>query len=304
MASLRCEHCRHYNPANAESCEECEAPLHPGPQGGPGWRTAATAGPGRAWSPADDIPAPPFKQAGDVLLPMLAVYRKQFTLVGLLVLLTTVPQVLLQYGVLDVLNGAAAGVHEGGDSRGIAGMVNLFVWLMGIFCRALLSGALIYAVVDLQRTGHASAVECLRRGLKVLPQVFVVSLLYWVIVAAGWVLFFVPGVIFSLMFAVSVPAAVIERRRVLDAMMRSYELTKGSKGQIFVTYFLWLLLVIVVALVLLLSFVWSETMESLPMALLWTVVFGMINSSLHVLTAYIYLGLVREHRSGLSPVTV
>ena len=55
-----------------------------------------------------------------------------------------------------------------------------------------------------------SAGECLKRGWKVLPRVFLVTLLYGIIVGLGYVLLIVPGVIFSLMFAVSVPAAVVE----------------------------------------------------------------------------------------------
>jgi hypothetical protein len=46
--------------------------------------------------------------------------------------------------------------------------------------------------------------------------------------------FIVPGVLLFIMWSVSVPAKVLENRGVLDSMSRSMDLTKGSRGRIFV----------------------------------------------------------------------
>jgi hypothetical protein len=81
-------------------------------------------------------------------------------------------------------------------------------------------------------------------------------------------------------------------------MKRSYELTKGNKGLIFITLFLWGLLVTVLSWVVTWSFANSGNLDLLPTLLLQTAVIGMLNSSIHVLTVYIYLGLLREQRSG------
>ena len=106
-----------------------------------------------------------------------------------------------------------------------------------------------------------------------------------------------PGIIFSLMFAVAVPAAVVEGRGPIAAMQRSYELTSGYKGLIFLTYFLWGVLVFVLNWVIQWSFLSTGGLDLLPRLLLQTAAVGMINSSLHVLTVYIYLGLLSERRS-------
>src|SRR5687768_14028756 len=105
-----CAACGHVNRIGAFACEACDARLYAagggeptgsararfGAPGEPEWADPEPHGSG-AWEPGESIPAPPFKSVGDVLSPMLAVYRKHFTLVGILVLLTTLPQGLLQY---------------------------------------------------------------------------------------------------------------------------------------------------------------------------------------------------------------
>lgn len=299
MNSPRCEYCGHLNHADAENCAGCDFPVGAdrggraaGAWGQPRRAPGVTFGAG---APDDAIPAPPFKGAGDVISPMLAVYRKHFTLVGILVLVATVPEALIRYGVLDLTGAGIALVSTGidlGSARGV------FFWLLALASGALLSGSLVHAVVGLQRAGGASAGECLSRGLAALPRVFLLSLLYTVMVIAGYVLLVVPGVILSLMFAVSIPALVVEGLGPVAALKRSHELTKGYKGLLFITYFLWGVLIFVLNWVVMWSFVGGVKIDLLPSLLVQTAVLGMLNSSLHVLTVYIYLGLLRERQGG------
>ncbi|MFL6256983.1 MAG: hypothetical protein ACJ74T_18400 [Pyrinomonadaceae bacterium] len=311
MNNPLCALCGHVNRDGAITCEACDARLDTSGWAGnsepfddasepfdatgePSWTAPDSSGSDDAWSPAAEIPSPLFKGARDVISPMLAVYRKHFTLVGILVLVAMLPQALLQYGIMD-----AMGVPV---RRGVVhvhmGAANVLLWLLTMAGGALLSGSLVYAVVDLQRVGRASAGACLLRGLKVLPKVFLVTLLYSLVTSVGYILLIVPGIIFSLMYAVCVPVAIIEGRGPMDALNRSKELTSGYKGLLFITYFLWGLLVFVLNIVVTMSFANSGRLDLLPTLLLQTAVLGMLNSSLHVLTVYIYLGLLREHQSG------
>jgi hypothetical protein len=332
-----CPVCGHVNRVGAVACDACDARLYAAEEagaaddfrdarrpfdwsGGPSRTASETSGPGGTWPPADDtdapaedIPAPPFQSAGDVISPMLAVYRKHFTLVGALVLVAMVPEALLRFGFLGFMAGGAVrggvgsgGVGGGGGLLALAAVSGVILWLLAIACGSLLSASLVYAVVDLQRAGRSSAGECLRRGLKVLPKVLLVTLLYSIVVGFGYVLLVVPGIIFSLMFAVSVPVAVVEGLRPVDALQRSNELTKGNKGLIFITYFLWGLLVLVLNWVITWSFSSSGAgagLGLLPVLVIQTAVLGMLNSTLHVLTVYIYLGLLREQQSGFQTDT-
>lgn len=330
MNNRVCAACGHVNRADAVACEACDARLYTAEPsadedfaearepfdstGEPAWEASDTSAPGGEWSPAADaappaeeIPAPPFKGAGDVISPMLAVYRKHFTLVGILVLVVTVPEALVQYGLLRATTAAfehGGPVQIAGPGSTAAAVASgVLLWMLTVAGAALLSGALVYAVVDVQRAGSAAAGACLARGLKALPNVFLVSLLYGLITLAGYVMLIVPGVIFSLMFAVCVPAAIVEGLGPVDALKRSHELTKGNKGLIFITFFLWGVLITVLSGIVSWSFANNGNLGLLPTLLLQTAIQGMLTSTSHVLTVYIYLGLLRERRSGFSANT-
>jgi len=58
----------------------------------------------------------------------------------------------------------------------------------------------------------------------------------------------VPGILLLIMWSLSVPAMVLENKGVLDSMSRSSDLTRGSRGRIFVIWLLFVVLAIVVSL--------------------------------------------------------
>ncbi len=82
----------------------------------------------------------------------------------------------------------------------------------------------------------------LRRGLPVVGT----GLAVWVVVMAGMLLLFVPGMMFLVASCVAVPAAVVERPGIAGALRRSFELTRGSRWPLFAAGFvivvvMWLL---------------------------------------------------------------
>lgn len=331
MSNPKCAVCGHISRVGATACEMCDTRFDAagaasaadpfgtsqepfGNAAEPGWSGAeprwSEAEPSDAYGeeqpagePPLDVPAPHFKSVGDVFAPTLEVYRKNFVLIGIIVLVTMMPVALLQYGLTQAI---AVTLHDGLDPANMFSLAlatNALVWLLSVVGGSLLSGALVYAVIDIQRTGTASAAECLRRGLKTLPKVFVVSFLYSLMVFVGCLLLVVPGIIFSLMFAVAVPAAVLENRGPIEALGRSATLTSGFKGLIFLTYFLWGLLIFVLLIVVTWSFSYSNALEPLPMLLVLSAVTGILNSSKDVLTVYIYLGLLNERAHGFDTHT-
>jgi len=62
----------------------------------------------------------------------------------------------------------------------------------------------------------------------------------------GFVLLIVPGIILALMWALTIPVAVLEDKGLRDSTSRSAELTKGSRGRVFLIYFLFLTLTYIV----------------------------------------------------------
>jgi hypothetical protein len=307
MTDRKCEYCRHVSPAAAEVCEACDYPLgDPGAEGegetfdpsAEGFNAYGNSPSGDA--PPPDVTSPRFKDAGDVMSPTLEVYRKNFMPVGILVAVTSLPVALLQYAFIVAVTARSPGPLPMGEGAAITFVLTtaMVAGLLSILGTSVLSGSLVHAVIEIKRTGTAAAGESLRRGLRLLPKVFVVTLLYIIITLVGYVLLIVPGIIFSLMYAVAVPVAVLENRGPFESLKRSAALTEGYRGLIFLTYFLWGLLIMVLTFVVSGSFAAAGAQGSLGAVVAESLVGGMLNSSTTVLTVYIFLGLLNEREGG------
>jgi hypothetical protein len=301
MSNPICAVCGHTNRVGAEVCEMCDARLGGAAEAGRPFEQPRSA-PGeepREGALPTDIPLPQFKGAGDVIGPTLDVYKKNFLLVGLLVLVTTLPLVLLQYASARAFVSAI----PPGASMAPVLTVALLSGLLALVAKSVLEGALIRGVVELQRAGSARAGDCLRWGLKKMPKVALVNVLYGLVVGLGFLLLVVPGIIFSLMFAVVVPVVVVENRGIVEAFERSSSLTKGYKGLLFLTYFLWWLLIMVVSLIVGGSFALGGAPGSVFITLLQSLISEMLGTTTTVLTVFIFLGLLNERRHGFDTRT-
>lgn len=327
MTNPKCAVCGQINRVGADACEMCDTRLgDPGAAGGDFDDYAEGSrdddGAPRAGALPTDIPSPHFQGMGDVVWPTLELYRKDFPLVGLLALAVALPQVLLQYGLYSltyVADVTDAGIGAGAGSLMLSGGFGglLLYWGLTVLGNALLWGALAYAVVELQRTGAARFGECLRRGLSMLPKVVAVILLNGLIIYAVPAILLiltgslfpsltlpalpallVPWIVVSLMFSLAAPVAAVENRGVVESFRRSAELTKGFKGLLFLTYFLWWVLTFVPDAVLKVSFAYGGGGSVLAALTAQAVISQMLSSSAMVLTLYIFLGILKERRHG------
>lgn len=326
MNNPKCPVCGHVNIMGAAACEMCDTRFEGradasseayagGFQGDAAEGFNSFGEEARRGALPTDIPSPQFKGVGDVLSPTLKVYQKHFLLVGLLVVLTTLPPALFQY----LAARAFAADPEIGPFGVIAGGgAAMLSWALSVLGNTVLAGALACAVVEIQRTGAARAGVCLRWGLGKLLYVFAATLLTTLLVYAPSLLLGVmvavlgplalilllllvlPWVVLMLTVSLAVPAAAIENRGPIDALRRSAELTKGFKGLLFLTYFLWRIVIIVITLVVGWSFASGGGVDSLAGVLGYTLVAGMLESSMTVLTVYIFLGILTERRQGFA----
>lgn len=294
MSNPKCTVCGHINRVGVLRCEECDTLLAPTQDA----RRAET----KQRASADgtlptEIPAPHFKGAGDVFSATLDIYRRHFPLVGLLVLATTLPLVLVQYGTASLLGGLAAETASGmSGAVPFIFVAGLFAGLLAIIARSVLEGSLIYGIIEVQRTGTARVGECLRWGVRKMLRVILANIFLTVVVGVGFLCFIVPGIILWLMYALVVPAVVVEGRSVGDAISRSVELTKGYRGLIFLTFFLWWLMVMVVSLIIGGSFALAGGENSFVVTLLQTLLNETLGTTTIVLGVYIFLGILKERR--------
>jgi len=98
---------------------------------------------------------------------------------------------------------------------------------------ALVQGALTRATVLANEGKRATFGESLSAALHVLLPLIGLSIVWAIGVGIGFVLLIVPGIILLMMWAVAVPALVVERRGIFESIGRSSELTKGARWKIF-----------------------------------------------------------------------
>jgi hypothetical protein len=170
---------------------------------------------------------------GELLDRSFFLYRKNFLLfVGI----TALPHLVLLAFQL-----AGVGLQRTlGTGLGVLWTLAVYLVILGV--TAASQGATVIAVSHVHLAQPTSIAESFA-GIK--GRIFYLALImigYWIGIGVGFVLLIVPGVILGLMWALTIPVAVIEDTGLRDSVNRSAELTKGSRGRVFVVYLLFLVL--------------------------------------------------------------
>ncbi len=87
--------------------------------------------------------------------------------------------------------------------------------------------ALIHGVFEVLQGRRPSVSECLRRGVRGAGRAWLTGLLVGIATWVGLLMCIVPGIYLSVLYAIAVPVAVIERKGAFESMSRSKELARG-----------------------------------------------------------------------------
>ena len=171
-----------------------------------------------------------------------ALGRNFLVFFGLALILTAIPAALTALA----FSGRVDAASDGGRSLGffLAGS------LIGFVSGFVLQASIVHgAVIDLNGRRPKLA-ECLAGGLRHFLPVLAISILAAIAVVFGLMLFLVPGVILLTVWAVVVPAQVVENRGVFGAFGRSGDLTRGHRWAIFALLIAWLIVSFVLGAVI------------------------------------------------------
>lgn len=176
---------------------------------------------------------------GELLDRTFFFYRRNFLLfVGIAAL----PSVIaLAFGLSTALVGAGAGPLFAVTSV----LALAFIYLV---TTALAQGATVVAVSQILLGRETNVAEAFGRIWSRIGELLVLMLNMGVRIMLGFLLFFVPGVVLALMYALAVPVAVLEGKGISDSLSRSAELTKGHRWRILLVYVLLTVLVTIVTM--------------------------------------------------------
>jgi hypothetical protein len=164
---------------------------------------------------------------GEVLDRAFALYRRHFTLLFLLAFLPQLPIALFWLLAPSLLR---QGTTLGGDlafwvAPSLVAPFNIFAIVLAM---AALTHALARAIA-----GETPAFgDALRAGLRRWVPLAAATVIAWVLIALGLVLFVVPGLLLLAMWFAIYPVAVLEGRSALGALKRSNQLASGARMRI------------------------------------------------------------------------
>jgi len=96
------------------------------------------------------------------------------------------------------------------------------------------TGVLVKYASDQIEKGSASLTECLSFALSKLPSLLPAQLIAGILIVIGFVFFVVPGIILAIMFALIIPAIIIEQVGPFESITRSRTLVKNRWQNTFI----------------------------------------------------------------------
>lgn len=153
-----------------------------------------------------------------------------FYLLGLM--LVGAPLFLMQYGALGALSSAGTLDYASNPSAmfGPTYFIGLLLYLIGGF---ILQAAFTHGAFAHFNGQRAALGDLVATGARFFLVTLAIAILAALGMALGFLLLFVPGLILMTLWAVAVPAAVVERVGAFGALGRSRALTRNHRWAIF-----------------------------------------------------------------------
>ena len=136
---------------------------------------------------------------------------------------------LVLYALPNVLLIVPFGPQTQAPAGGAGSVLIMFRGIANLALSAILQGALVRGVVTHLNGARPVFSQCLRSGLSSAAPLVAIGILAWLGIAAGFVLFVIPGFFLLALWAVVGPAQVIERKGVFASFSRSADLTSGDR---------------------------------------------------------------------------
>lgn len=114
----------------------------------------------------------------------------------------------------------------------------LVFWLLLAALYVLVQAVMLSVALTSVRGGRPDLGGALREGLRALPKLFAISILFWLGYMVLGMFLWIPGLIFMIVFYVVKPAAMAEGLGIFSAYGRARELSRGNRWSILGSVFL------------------------------------------------------------------
>ena len=274
MASAQCPKCGFVTSIAEELCPRCNTELK---------KTASSADHETAYTPELQNPTvkiEPHVRLGNVLSAALSLYFKNFWLIAKLVFVIFAP-----FEIFRALTISA-------DEQRL--QVVVLAGFLGLVCKALIAPALIYALYRIIQTGIAPGLnESYRWGLSKLGTFCLSVGMAWILQTIGTILCIIPGIIIALGLDPVYPMATLENRGPVEILKRSWKITDGYKGNIFVAMLVMGLLILVAYIPAAIGGAFIATSSHLwPIEALLALIIDLTSEATTVLSLVIYLSIL------------
>ena len=153
------------------------------------------------------------------------------TLIGI----NVVPLILVIVISAIVAGGAVAAIGFGSKGNGaaiggIAIIIGLIIFVAMLYLSGVIQAANISAIADSDKPGVG---ESYKRGFPRGWGMLLASILVCLVIAGGFILVIIPGIIFAVWYMFTYYALMIEKLSAIDAMKRSKALVKGRWWPVF-----------------------------------------------------------------------
>lgn len=122
----------------------------------------------------------------------------------------------------------------------------ILLGIVSLIVGAITGGTVVKCVSDVLEKGTANLQDGFRFALSKLPSLIGAQLLTSILIGIGLMLLLVPGIIFAIMFSLTIPVVIIEQVGAFESLGRSKRLVKNRWGT---TFALLLVLYIIVLIV-------------------------------------------------------
>ncbi len=174
---------------------------------------------------------------GGVLKRSFSTFFANIVPFGVLALILYLPTLLYGFVTFNDL-GAEFSVND------------VIVNLLSFVLTYILVGAVVYGTVQHLTGQKATIGDIVSRGLATILPVLVIAILLTIVIGVGFALLVVPGVFLMVVYAVVIPAAVVERPGIVGSFKRSWDLTKGYRWPVLGVLLVLMVILVVVSLLI------------------------------------------------------